>query len=161
VPVGIQPRRGLGWQSYCRNLETLARHAQEGTPLVAEAKVGCSCCYGGDDDVLGKAYDGRLLLRLFSCCWPCRRQLILAVIWMAVSTVLLVSGPWVVGQAIDSIAAGEVGQLQRWGAVLAGVVLFEVGDPTGSAFICIGCSAARVWSRICVPSCSDICTVCR
>ena len=89
-----------------------------------EAKVE-ALLYGGDDDVLGNAYDGRLLLRLFRYVGPYRRRLILAVIWMAVSTLLSVSGPWVVGQAIDSIAAGEVGQLQRWGLVLAGVVLFE------------------------------------
>ena len=80
-----------------------------------EAKVE-ALLYGGDDDVLGNAYDGRLLLRLFRYVGPYRRRLILAVIWMAVSTLLSVSGPWVVGQAIDSIAAGEVGQLQRWGS---------------------------------------------
>ncbi|MFN3334331.1 MAG: ABC transporter ATP-binding protein, partial [Caldilinea sp.] len=44
-----------------------------------EAKIE-RLLYGGDDDVLGKAYDGRLLARLFSYVGPYRRQIVLAVI---------------------------------------------------------------------------------
>jgi ATP-binding cassette subfamily B multidrug efflux pump len=74
---------------------------------------------GGDDDVLGKAYDGKLLTRLFGYVRPYRRQLVWAIIFMGVSTVLSVSGPWVVGRAVDGIAAGDLNALRQWAAIFA------------------------------------------
>lgn len=89
-----------------------------------EAKIE-RLLYGGDDDVLGKAYDGRLLARLFSYVGPYRRQIVLAVILMAVSTALSVSGPWVVGRAVDAIGGGDLGMLHRWALLFAAVAVAE------------------------------------
>lgn len=81
--------------------------------------------YGGDDDVLGKAYDGRLLARLFTYIRPYRGQLILALLFMAVSTGLAVSGPWVVGRAVDAVSAGDLSALRQWMLLFAGVSVVE------------------------------------
>jgi len=89
-----------------------------------EAKIAL-LLYGGDDDVLGKAYDSRLLARLFTYIRPYRRQLILAVLFMAVSTGLSVSGPWFVGQAVDAVSAGHFTALYQWALIFAGVSVVE------------------------------------
>ena len=89
-----------------------------------EAKIE-RLMYGGDDDVLGKAYDGRLLARLFAYIRPYRIQLIVAVIFMATSSALAVSGPWVVGRAIDAVTAGDVSTLRMWTLVFAAVAVVE------------------------------------
>ena len=89
-----------------------------------EAKIE-RLMYGGDDDVLGKAYDGRLLARLFIYIRPYRIQLIAAVIFMATSSALAVSGPWVVGRAVDAVTAGDVNTLRTWALVFAAVAVVE------------------------------------
>ena len=89
-----------------------------------EAKIE-RLLYGGDDDVLGKAYDGRLLARLFGYVGPYRRQIVLAVIMMAVSTALSVSGPWVVGRAVDAITVGDLDLLHRWTLFFAVLAVAE------------------------------------
>ena len=89
-----------------------------------EAKIE-RLMYGGDDDVLGKAYDGRLLARLFAYIHPYRAQLIAAVIFMATSSALAVSGPWVVGRAVDAVTAGDVSTLRTWTLVFAAVAVVE------------------------------------
>ena len=89
-----------------------------------EAKIE-RLLYGGDDDVLGKAYDGRLLARLFTYIRPYRIQLIAAVIFMATSSALAVSGPWLVGRAVDAVTAGDVDTLRTWTLVFAAVAVVE------------------------------------
>ncbi len=89
-----------------------------------EAKIA-GLLHGGDDDVLGKAYDGRLVARLFSYVRPYRRQTILAVILMGVSTALSVSGPWFVGHAVDGAAAGDLGALRLWSTIFAVAAVAE------------------------------------
>ncbi|MEJ5247772.1 MAG: ABC transporter ATP-binding protein [Caldilinea sp.] len=89
-----------------------------------EAKIA-GLLHGGDDDVLGKAYDGRLVARLFGYVRPYRRQTILAVILMGVSTALSVSGPWFVGHAVDGAAAGDLGALRLWSAIFAVAAVAE------------------------------------
>ncbi|MBE2239209.1 MAG: ABC transporter ATP-binding protein [Caldilineaceae bacterium] len=89
-----------------------------------EAKIE-RLLYGGDDDVLGKAYDGRLLARLFGYVRPYRRQLMWAVLFMAVSTALSVSGPWIIGRAVDGIAAGDRDALHQWALIFAVVAIAE------------------------------------
>ena len=89
-----------------------------------EAKIE-QLLYGGDDDVLGKAYDGRLLARLFSYVRPYQRRLVVAILFMAVSTALAVSGPWIVGRAVDAITAGDLELLRRWALVFAAIAVVE------------------------------------
>jgi ATP-binding cassette subfamily B protein/subfamily B ATP-binding cassette protein MsbA len=68
-----------------------------------------------DDELLGKAYDGRLVRRLAGYMSPYKAQLILAVILMSVSSLLSVAGPWIIGRAIDEgIVAGSFDVLRRW-----------------------------------------------
>ena len=74
-----------------------------------------------DDEVIGRAYDARLLRRLFGFVQPYRRQLILAIVWMIATTVMSVSGPWVIGRAVDQITAGNLEGLRQW-TLLYGVM---------------------------------------
>ncbi len=68
-----------------------------------------------DEDALGKAYDGRLLRRLNVYNRPYQRQLISAIILMTVSSLLSVSGPWIIGKAIDEgIRTGQLTSLRFW-----------------------------------------------
>ncbi|MBN1219541.1 MAG: ABC transporter ATP-binding protein [Anaerolineae bacterium] len=68
-----------------------------------------------EEDLLGKAYDGRLVKRLLDYMRPYRAQLIAAVILMIVSSLLSVAGPWLIGQAIDGgIRTGNLRQLRLW-----------------------------------------------
>lgn len=89
-----------------------------------EAKIA-RLLHGGDDDVLGKAYDGRLVARLFGYVRPYRRQTVMAVILMGVSTALSVSGPWFVGRAVDSVASGDLGSLRLWTLIFAVAAIAE------------------------------------
>lgn len=60
-----------------------------------------------DDELLGKAYDGRLVRRLGTYMVPYKASLIIAVILMTVSSLLGVAGPAIIGFAIDDgIRAG-------------------------------------------------------
>ena len=93
-----------------------------------EAKVE-ALLYGGDDDVLGNAYDGRLLLRLFRYVGPYRRRLILAVIWMAVSTLLSVSGPWVAVRHRGLSPIRKVGQDGRRSRIWCHHIEFRFARP--------------------------------
>ena len=74
-----------------------------------------------DDEVIGRAYDARLLRRLFGFVQPYRRQLMLAIVWMIATTVMSVSGPWVIGRAVDQITAGNLEALRQW-TLLFGVM---------------------------------------
>lgn len=77
-----------------------------------------------DEDTLGKAYDSVLARRLFRFTRPYLGKLIVAIILMVVSSLLSVSGPWIIGRAIDDgIRTGDVDQLRFW-AVLFLVAAF-------------------------------------
>jgi ATP-binding cassette subfamily B multidrug efflux pump len=68
-----------------------------------------------EEDELGKAYDGRLVRRLLVFNLPYLRQLITAIFLMIVTSLLSVSGPWIIGQAIDEgIRTGDLIQLRFW-----------------------------------------------
>jgi ATP-binding cassette subfamily B protein/subfamily B ATP-binding cassette protein MsbA len=54
-----------------------------------------------EDVQLGKAYDARLVQRLVRYIRPYWKELIGAVLLMAVSSLLSVAAPWIIGQAID------------------------------------------------------------
>ncbi len=71
-----------------------------------------------DDELLGKAYDGRLVRRLGGYLRPYQPQLISAIVLMVVSSLLSVSGPWIIGKAIDDgIRAGDFSTLRLWTVV--------------------------------------------
>ncbi|HYF66308.1 MAG TPA: ABC transporter transmembrane domain-containing protein, partial [Herpetosiphonaceae bacterium] len=77
-----------------------------------------------DENTLGKAYDPRLMRRLFEYMRPYKAKLVLAVAFMTVASLLSVAAPWIVGKAIDSgIRAGSLGALRFWiGVFIAAAV---------------------------------------
>ncbi len=79
-----------------------------------------------DDELLGKAYDGRLVRRLFGYMKPYQSQLIVAILLMIVSSILSVAGPWIIGQAIDEgISAGSFSVLRTWTWIFLGAAVVE------------------------------------
>lgn len=67
-----------------------------------------------EDEALGKAYDSRLVRRLLRYTLPYKGMLIAAIILMAISSLLGVSLPWIIGRAIDyGIRSGEMDAVQR------------------------------------------------
>jgi len=68
-----------------------------------------------DDELLGKAYDGRLVRRLGAYIGPYKSSVVIAIILMTASTLLGVAGPTIIGYAIDrGIRAGSADQLRLW-----------------------------------------------
>jgi len=62
-----------------------------------------------EDELLGKAYDGRLVKRLLTYIKPYGVKITLAVILMIVSSLMAVAGPWLIGLAIDEgVRTGNV-----------------------------------------------------
>jgi ATP-binding cassette subfamily B protein/subfamily B ATP-binding cassette protein MsbA len=79
-----------------------------------------------EDEKLGKAYDARLVRRLFHYVRPYRRQYLLSIILMIVRSLLSVAGPWIVGRAVDEgIRVADWDQLRFWAIAFAIVSLFE------------------------------------
>jgi ATP-binding cassette subfamily B multidrug efflux pump len=68
-----------------------------------------------EDELLGKAYDDRLVRRLLGYLRPYQRQLIKAIVLMVISSLLSVSQPLIVGLAIDDgIRTGSASTLRFW-----------------------------------------------
>ncbi len=79
-----------------------------------------------EDELLGKAYDGRLVRRLLQYIQPYRRKLAAAIALMIVSSLLGVAGPLIVGKAIDNgIRAGSFATLRFWSVLL---IIAAVGE---------------------------------
>ena len=79
-----------------------------------------------DDEVLGRAYDARLVRRLWQFADPYRRQFLLAVAAMTVATLMSVAGPWVIGRAVDAgLNSTDMGALRVWTLIFAAVALTE------------------------------------
>ncbi len=79
-----------------------------------------------EEDTIGKAYDAGLLKRLMAYLGPYQRRTIWAVVLMAISSLLAVSGPWLIGLAIDDgIRAGSLSQLRLWTVVFVLAAIFE------------------------------------
>src|SRR3712207_6479028 len=53
-----------------------------------------------EEDTIGKVYDANLLGRLMGYLKPYQGRTILAVVMMAISSLLNVAGPWLIGRAI-------------------------------------------------------------
>lgn len=68
-----------------------------------------------EDELLGKAYDGRLVKRLLTYLKPYQVKIIFAVILMIISSLMAVAGPWLIGLAIDQgIRTGNVTVMRQW-----------------------------------------------
>jgi len=79
-----------------------------------------------EDDGLGSAYDSRLLARLLNYMGPYQTRLIIAVALMITTALLSVSGPWLIGRAVDDgIRAGDVRALRMWALIFLAVALGE------------------------------------
>ncbi|MGD2050275.1 MAG: ABC transporter ATP-binding protein [Chloroflexota bacterium] len=77
-------------------------------------------------DELGKAYDGRLVRRLLSYNLPYLNQLIAAILLMIVTSLLSVSGPWIIGRAIDEgIRTGDLSRLRFWAILFLTAAIAE------------------------------------
>jgi ATP-binding cassette, subfamily B, multidrug efflux pump len=77
-----------------------------------------------DDEILGKAYDGRLMRRLLAYLWPYRMQAGLALVAIMGYSVLQLAPPWLTKVAIDRhIAAGQLEGLWTIAAVFFAVLV--------------------------------------
>lgn len=79
-----------------------------------------------EEDILGKAYDGRLVRRLLHYTEPYLYRLTAAIILMIITSLLSVSGPWIIGKAIDDgIGSGDQNQLRFWSIIFLVVASAE------------------------------------
>ena len=98
--------------------------AADGDREAREARIGQ--LLRDDDELLGKAYDGRLVRRLGSYITAYKPRVIVAIILMTASTLLGVAGPAIIGYAIDrGIRAGSAEQLRLWTIVF---LITSVGE---------------------------------
>jgi ATP-binding cassette subfamily B protein/subfamily B ATP-binding cassette protein MsbA len=82
--------------------------------------------HGDEDELLGKAYDGRLVRRLLHFLAPYKVKLYWAILLMIINSLLAVAGPTIIGRAVDDgIRAGN-GATLRWWTVL--FILTAVGE---------------------------------
>lgn len=79
-----------------------------------------------EDDILGRAYDSRLVRRLLGYLGPYKGQLYLAIFLMTISSLLSVAAPWLIGQAIDQgVRENSVSQLRLWTLWFVAAALLE------------------------------------
>lgn len=79
-----------------------------------------------DDELLGKAYDSRLVKRLFTYITPYKNSLIVAVILMTISSLAGTAGPAIIGFAIDKgIRANSFDVLRFWTLVFLFTTIIE------------------------------------
>ena len=91
-----------------------------------EARIQVLMPDQGDDDVLGRVYDSRLVSRLAGFLAPYKRRTIIAVIFMIISSLMSVVSPWIIGQAIDQgITAGDAEALRWWTMLFLAAALVE------------------------------------
>ncbi len=77
-----------------------------------------------DEDVIGKAYDSRLMRRLLMYVWPYSRQLLVALFAIVVTSVAALAQPYLVKVAIDQyIANGQLEGVSRLAVLYIGVLL--------------------------------------
>jgi len=81
-----------------------------------------------EEDTAISSYDARLTGRLIRYLNPYRAHTIWAVVFMSVSSLLHVAGPWLIGRAIDDgIRSGSLSQLRWWALLFIVAALAEWG----------------------------------
>lgn len=109
-----------------RELLGIPAEGDEDEWLRREAKIQNLLPDEDEEDILGRAYDSRLMRRLLGFTRPYGRQLAAAVLLMIASSLLSVAGPWIIGQAIDQgIRGADLGRLQLWTAGFLAAALGE------------------------------------
>ncbi len=79
-----------------------------------------------EDELLGKAYDGRLVRRLLQFVSPYKNRLYLAIVLMVISSLLSVVGPTIIGFTIDNgICANSFETMRFWTILFIAAALFE------------------------------------
>ncbi|MCB9139348.1 MAG: ABC transporter ATP-binding protein [Caldilineaceae bacterium] len=122
LPHSTIERESIGWFDPLRSARNQAAEAER------EARIRHFLPDDDDDaDVmLGKAYDDRLVRRLLGFMNPYRRQLVAAILLMIITALLSVSGPWIIGRAIDSgIRAGNAQTFRFWTFTFLIAAVFE------------------------------------
>jgi ATP-binding cassette subfamily B multidrug efflux pump len=81
-----------------------------------------------DEEVLGKAYDARLMQRLMTYLRPYRLQVVVSVVLLIIVTALQLAGPILIQIAIDDyIAKGDMSGLTRIALLYFGVLVAAFG----------------------------------
>ncbi len=79
-----------------------------------------------EDEAIARGYDSRLVNQLFGFLSPYRRKVVAAVAWMIATTLLSVSGPWIIGKAVDDgLRAGNLEALRMWTLLFGGAAILE------------------------------------
>ena len=77
-----------------------------------------------DDEIIGKAYDARLMRRLLSYLGPYRRQVAVALVAIVAGSGAALAQPYLIKLAIDGyIAQGRSGELNRLAILYLGILL--------------------------------------
>lgn len=88
-----------------------------------------------DEDVLGKAYDARIMRRLASYLRPYWRQIALALVAIAIGSLMELAQPYLWKTAIDEyITVGQLDGLQWVAAIYLLVLLIEFGADYGQTW---------------------------
>src|SRR5437868_2128179 len=89
-----------------------------------------------DEEIFGKAYDGRLVRRLLRYVWPYRLSVAVAMGMLILLTLLELAGPIIVKQAIDNaIAVGTLQQLDVYAYEYLAVVIGIFGLRFGQNYL--------------------------
>jgi ATP-binding cassette subfamily B multidrug efflux pump len=81
-----------------------------------------------DDEVIGKAYDARLMRRLLGYLWPHWRAVLLGLVVIVVTSLLQLVQPWLTKIAIDDyIAHGDLAGVGRVAALFLAVLIGVFG----------------------------------
>jgi len=89
-----------------------------------------------DDDILGKAYDPRIMRRLLGYLKPHRAQIILALVLMAVHSAAALAGPYIIRLAIDEgMVKGQTTLLTRLVLLFVGAKAVEFAGIRGRLFL--------------------------
>ena len=67
-----------------------------------------------EEEVLGKAYDGRLMRRLLRYMWPYRSRVLVSLLCLFVYSLLQVCGPLLTKTAIDRYLTHQGGSQSGW-----------------------------------------------
>ncbi|MEM7532283.1 MAG: ABC transporter ATP-binding protein [Chloroflexota bacterium] len=115
--------------SYQQNLYVQTGHpeySERRARQIREEKINRILAEREDEDEIFGQYDSALLMRLLRYLLPYRGRMILAVIFMSISSLLSVAGPWIIGYAIDNgIRAGDMAVLRTWTFIFIGTALAE------------------------------------